>query len=258
MKLHLSPLLIPLAAAAVWTHTAPQLAAAYASVTAHEVAHLLAALCIGLKPASITLSPFGAHLMLKNKIVRSLADEVILYAAGPLLNGIVAAVCAYLGSTDLYRINAALMLINLMPVPPLDGGIILKRVITYNAGIRASERVSTAISVTAAAVFLAAAVYGAYIGALNPSMFIMSLFLFGTAATGHELYNVDFISGLTAKKRTNRARLVVIRNERDHMDVIKGISPAYTTIAAVRDSSGRLRLVDETELIAEDKIYFFN
>ncbi|MBQ3425566.1 MAG: site-2 protease family protein [Clostridia bacterium] len=249
MRVHLSPLLIPLAAVAVWTHTASQLTAAYMSVTVHELAHLLAALCIGLCPDSITLSPFGAHLILKNKIVRSIADEIILYAAGPLINGIIAAVCAIMGFTGLYRINAALFIINILPVPPLDGGIILKRIIAYRLGLNISERVCAAISFTAGAVFFAMALYGAYTGAINPSMFIMAIFLFGSAVTGRELYNVDFISGLSAKKRSNRVKIVVIRDQRDRFAAVRGISPAYTTIGLSRSPDGDIRLIDEPELI---------
>lgn len=249
MKLRLNPLLIPLAAVAVWTHTAQQLASAYASVTVHELAHLLAALCIGLNPESITLSPFGARLALKNKIVASVADEIILYAAGPLLNGIIAAVSAYLKMDGIYRINTALMLMNLLPVPPLDGGMIMKRIISVRFGIRAGERVCTCVSVTAGTTFLAAALYGAYRGVLNTSMFIMVIFLFGSAVTGHELYNTDMIMGISAKKRSNRAKLIVIRDARDRIDAIKSISSSYTIIAAERTPSGTIRFIDETELL---------
>ena len=249
MKLRINPLLIPLAAAAVWTHTAPQLATAYASVTAHELAHLLAAVCIGLAPESITLSPFGARLKLKNKIVPSLADEIILYAAGPLLNGILAAVSAYLKIDGIYRINTALMLMNLLPVLPLDGGMITKRVISGRFGIRAGEHVCTGMAVTIGTVFLAAAIYGACNGVINPSMFIMVIFLFGSAVTGRELYNTDMIMGISSKKRSNRVKLVIVRDDRDRIDAIKNISPSYTIIAAERTASGTIRLIDESELI---------
>ena len=249
MKLRLDPLLIPLAAAAVLTHTAPQIAVAYASVAVHELAHLAAALCIGLRPESITLSPFGARLRLKNKIVRALTDEIILYAAGPLVNGIIAAVAAYLKMEGIYRINAALIFMNLLPVPPLDGGIIIKRIISVRFGKRVGECVCSCMSFTVGAVFLAAAIYGAYCGTLNLSVFIMVIFLFGSAVTGRELYNTDMIMGLSSKKRSNRAKLVMLRDDRDRLDAIKRISPSYTIIAAERTASGAIRLIDETELI---------
>lgn len=249
MKLRLDPLLIPLAAVAVLTHTAPQITIAYASVAVHELAHLAAALSIGLRPESITLSPFGARLRLKNKIVRSFADEVILYAAGPLLNGIIAAVAAYLEFDGVYRINAALIFMNILPVPPLDGGMITKRIISARFGKRVGERVCACMSFTVGTAFLAVSIYGAYRGTLNPSMFIMVIFLFGSAVTGRELYNTDMIMGLSSKKRSNRAKLVMLRDDRDRLDAIKSISPSYTIIAAERTASGAIRLIDETELI---------
>ena len=52
----------------------------------HETAHLAAAMTIGLKPSHMVFYPFGVNLRLKNKSVGSVADEIILYAAGPLAN----------------------------------------------------------------------------------------------------------------------------------------------------------------------------
>ena len=49
---------------------------AYSVMALHETAHLLAALAIGLKPESITFSPFGLHLSLRCKIINSVCDEM--------------------------------------------------------------------------------------------------------------------------------------------------------------------------------------
>ncbi len=47
---------------------------------------MIAAMAIGLKVSDMTLYPFGVNLKLKNKMVYSLADEIILYLSGPLFN----------------------------------------------------------------------------------------------------------------------------------------------------------------------------
>lgn len=49
----------------------------YAVMILHELAHCLAAVCIGLKISHIDFYPFGVNLKLKNKLVYSLADEKI-------------------------------------------------------------------------------------------------------------------------------------------------------------------------------------
>ena len=50
---------------------------AYSVMALHETAHLIASICIGLKPESITFSPFGVHLRLRCKIINSVSDETI-------------------------------------------------------------------------------------------------------------------------------------------------------------------------------------
>ncbi len=248
VKLKISPLIIPLAAAAAFMHYVPQLAAAYAVMTAHECAHLIAALCIGLRPDTLSLSPFGAHLTLKNKIIRSMSDEIILYGAGPLLNGILAVLFLRLGVTDMYRLNTALMIINLIPVPPLDGGVILKRILSARIGKAAAERMLAAVSVILSAVFFAAAVCGLVTGAVNLSMFIMAVFFMGNAVTGHELYDTDLAVGLTGKKNTNRVRIVLINDDYSVLDAVKSISPEYTTVALM-EQGDTVKLIPERELI---------
>ena len=62
----------------------------YMIMTVHELSHLLAAVCIGLKPSRVVFYPFGVNLKLKNRIIYSVSDEVILYFAGPLSNIVMA------------------------------------------------------------------------------------------------------------------------------------------------------------------------
>ncbi len=249
MKLHISPLIIPLAAAAAATGSAQVLLTAYISVALHELAHLAAAACMGLRAESVSFSPFGAHLTLKNKIVRSVSDEIILYGVGPLANGAMALLGTYFGNDMLYKINIGLMLINIMPVLPLDGGVIAKRILSYHIGQRAARRILTVFSVITGISFLTAAVISFYKGHINPSMFIMAVFLMGNAVTGRELYDIDFISGLSAPKRTDRARLVVIDDHHTMLDAARQISPRYTVIAAQKDDSGNITLISEQDII---------
>lgn len=248
IKFHISLLIVPVAAIAAFTGCVPQFVCAYAVMVLHECAHLIAAMCIGLKPDTFCLSPFGAHLTLKNKIVRSLSDEIILYASGPLLNGVLAVVCLYLGFHALYRMNTALMLMNLLPVMPLDGGVILKRILSRSIGKSAAEKILTSISVICSLLFLAAAIYGWYIKRLNISMFIMTVFFMGNAVTGKELYDVDFISGLSGNKKTNRVRVVMVDDKHSMLDAARMVSAAYNTVALVKEA-GQYKLISEEDIL---------
>ena len=107
------------------------LALSYAIMTVHELSHLLAAVCIGLKPSRIVFYPFGVNLKLKTRMIYSISDEVILYFAGPFSNVIMALLAVFLDfpmKEEFYIQNIALFILNMLPIIPLDGGVILKKV----------------------------------------------------------------------------------------------------------------------------------
>ncbi len=242
MKIKISPLTFVLIAVSVVTKQVELLFITYIIMTVHELSHLLAAVCIGLKPESISFAPFGVHLTLKNKIIRGFADEIILYSAGPLVNAVFAVISIRMGWYDLYKINTALFLMNMLPVVPLDGGIILKRVLSYKIGKSTSDRIMRTISAVLSVSFLTLAIVGVCKGYINPSLFVMAVFLTGNLITGNELYNVDFINGISnEKKRNNKTKLVIVDENNSLLKAAENISPAYTTVAIVTDKEGRVR-----------------
>jgi stage IV sporulation protein FB len=252
MRLKINPLTVLLLAAAAYTGNLLNYILAYAVMAAHECAHLIAALCIGLKPDSITLAPFGVQLRLKNKIVRSLADEIILYSAGPLLNAVLAVIMLITGHITLYRMNTALMIMNLLPIIPLDGGVILKRIISNKFGKHTSQIVLKCVSVCFCMVFFILTAASIYRGTINFTMLIMLFFLFGNFITSQELYDVDFINALSSKKRTNKARLVIIDDKNTVLNAAKQISTENTIIGAVIDKNGKVsNLLSEEEIIEQ-------
>lgn len=242
MKIKINPLTAVMILIAVIAGETELLMVTYLVLLLHELAHFAAAVCIGLKAESITFSPFGVHLTLKNKIVRSFSDEIILYAAGPLINGIAALICIRLGEMRLYRINTVLFILNLIPAVPLDGGIILKRILSRKIGGNEAERAMKRVSAVFAAALLALAVTGAVRGYVNPSLFAMAVFVIGNFITGNELYNVDFINGVSCgEKKNNKARLVIVDEVNPLIRAAEKISPAYTVVAAVTDRDGEIK-----------------
>ena len=119
------------------------LCASYVLVFLHELAHLLAALFIGLKPYRIVFFPFGVNLKLKNSIIGALSDEIILYMSGPLLNAVLAILSIFFVKNQYFNLfyynNLGLFLFNILPILPMDGGILMKKILTARVGRRRSE-----------------------------------------------------------------------------------------------------------------------
>ena len=127
----------------------------------HELGHLLAGILMGMKPEKIELMPFGVSISFKikveeyNKKIKKgnmLEIKKILVAlAGPLTNFIIIVIASNI-NIDLFKAliiiytNFLIMIFNLLPIYPLDGGRILKGILHINFGIQKSEFYTNIIS----------------------------------------------------------------------------------------------------------------
>lgn len=183
----------------------------YAIMLVHELSHLAAALCIGLKPSYIALHPFGVNLKLRNKFVYSLADEIIVYLAGPMSNILMAlaALLCYIHFQQewlklFYWSNLMLFIMNLTPVVPLDGGIILKKFLSHRLGYKAAGLIMVIVSVSLVLFFISLSIYLIWHCAFNFSVVFLCVFLIGNIFTQKEKYNIDFVKELMFYKEKGK------------------------------------------------------
>jgi stage IV sporulation protein FB len=115
----------------------------------HECGHIFYAEKLGYECQKITLMPYGAAALCNIEGI-TLSDEVKLALAGPLVN---AALCVgivalwwffpetYAYTDTLLYANLGMLLLNLLPAYPLDGGRILRCLIQKWFGEKASNLV---------------------------------------------------------------------------------------------------------------------
>ena len=127
----------------------------------HELGHLVAGILMGMKPEKIELMPFGLSVSFKinineyNKKIKkgnNLETKKILIAlAGPLTN-LIMILITYRLKIDIIKsmliiyTNSLIMIFNLLPIYPLDGGRILKGILHISFGKRKSEKYINNIS----------------------------------------------------------------------------------------------------------------
>lgn len=121
----------------------------------HELGHLLIGLILGMKPERLEIMPFGLSISFKikpeeynQKIKKGNIFEfkkLVVAAAGPLTNFFIIIIVNYLKidmlkSLIIIYTNFLIMIFNLIPIYPLDGGRILKSVLHIFFGIQKSEQ----------------------------------------------------------------------------------------------------------------------
>ncbi len=131
--------------------------AAFGCVLLHELGHALAARMYRIDTADITIYPIGGVARLE-RMPHSAGPELVIALAGPAVNvaiamvlGIFTGVLAAVGEwplwmamTQLFWINVGLAAFNLLPVFPMDGGRVMRALLTGWVGrVRATTIAAT-------------------------------------------------------------------------------------------------------------------
>lgn len=127
----------------------------------HELGHLMAGLLMGMRPEKLELMLFGVTVSFKinvkeyNKKIKKgnalEAKKIMVAFAGPITNLIIILIMCNLSldiekSLIIIYTNFLIMIFNLLPIYPLDGGRILKGILHINLGKRKAEKYVNNIS----------------------------------------------------------------------------------------------------------------
>ncbi len=236
-RIYINPLTVVLFVFCYINRQLEMLAVTYAIMLIHETAHLLAALYIGLLPSHIVIEPFGVNLRLKNQIVYSIYDEILLYMAGPIVNIVFAfigmIINRYVANIWLFDFavkNFALFAINILPILPLDGGVILKKIIISSIGRKNGE---CAMRIISGAMVCALTTLSAVLmlkSEFNFSVVFLCVFLIMNIFVQKEKYNIDFVKELMFYKKKSgeykdkRVRLMAVSED----DSIRSAAEKFT------------------------------
>jgi Zn-dependent protease len=149
------------------------LCAVFGCVLLHELGHALMARRFGIGTVDITLYPVGGVARLK-RMPRAPGAELLIALAGPAVNFAIAAVLGVLlfaGSAvfgfglsfaslpvELLVINLGLGLFNLIPAFPMDGGRVLRALLSIPFGRARATQVASTVGQALAVLFAVAAV----------------------------------------------------------------------------------------------------
>lgn len=191
----------------------------FSAVLFHELAHMLMAIGLGYKVKQVELLPFGAVARIDNLADAGAASEIMIAAAGPLASMALAVLC-YSGINgtgswqDIFQfygeVNLMLALFNLLPALPLDGGRILRALLSRRRDYRDATTIVVTIShgITCMLVIFAGMGYWLY-NTINLTMLVAAGFLLFTSRTETKLAGFRAMRILAGKKAELIARRIM-------------------------------------------------
>jgi Zn-dependent protease/predicted transcriptional regulator len=163
-------------------------AALFACVVLHELGHALAAARYGVKTKDITLLPIGGVARLLRMPEKPI-EELVVAIAGPAVNVVIAGLLYLMGARlpfnvrdphvleqggfldRLLLVNLFLVLFNLIPAFPMDGGRILRSLLAMTMNYGSATRIAATIGQLIAIAFV-------FIGLMiNPFLILIGLFV---------------------------------------------------------------------------------
>jgi Zn-dependent protease/CBS domain-containing protein len=150
----------------------------FACVVLHEFGHALAGKAFGINTPDITLLPIGGVARLE-RIPDEPVQELVIAAAGPAVTALIA-LGAFIGGGSwdyppttqtsipdlLLTMNVVLLLFNLLPAFPMDGGRVLRALLATHMSYARATQVAATVGQGFAFVF-------GFIGLLNPNWFML-------------------------------------------------------------------------------------
>jgi Zn-dependent protease len=159
----------------------------FVCVVLHEFGHALTARQFGINTRGITLSPLGGIAQL-DRMSQKPWEEFWIAIAGPLVNVAIAIILGigllwsyYLNpafaATQIFQflsvllaMNIGLVVFNLLPVFPMDGGRVLRAILSHSMGHLQGTRIAVGIG-TGLGILMG------FAGFYNPMLFLIALFV---------------------------------------------------------------------------------
>jgi Zn-dependent protease/predicted transcriptional regulator len=186
--------------------------ALFGCVLLHEFGHALTAKRYGIRTRDITLLPIGGIARLE-RLPENPRQELWVTLAGPAVNVVIAGVLFLILSRGypmdqflqvrmlegdfllrLMQVNVFLGVFNLLPAFPMDGGRVLRALLSMKLGRTRATRVAANIGQGMAILFGIAGFFG------NPILIFIAIFVYlGAEAEAQAIETTSLIGGLTVR-----------------------------------------------------------
>ncbi len=252
-------------AAAAFFLPVDQLLMVMLAMLIHEGGHLVAMKLCRVKNCTVEWTPLGFVADTAGYGILSPGRQLLISLAGPLASGIAEGICwvlagAQKSAAQMLTVNTAILLMNSMPVLPLDGGRALLAICRMLGIHRAGQRVLLCASCLLAAGITCLGLYGITQGVLNPTLLALGPYLAYAAkqsAVGSGVESVCLLEERAVRKQgMYRAETWVSVGQPDRLSMLKAVTGCprrkYLMVYNVSSHSGHvLEEISEKQMIVK-------
>ncbi|GMA52363.1 peptidase M50 [Alicyclobacillus contaminans] len=233
-------------------------------VMLHELGHAAMADHLGYVVEEVSLLPFGGVAKLGyGSLGFRPRHEALIAVAGPLVNVALSALAFGMHALgwwthafyiQVVELNLWIVVFNLLPGLPLDGGRVLRAARSRTIGYEQATREAYQVAIWIAVVLLCAGALSLWVGYPHLGMVILGLFLLTSAFVGRRDTGMDTIRFLDAKRKAGPSpepvRALAVPATATVRDVVRQFAPDRYHMVYIRDEEGVVRaVVEEDELI---------
>jgi stage IV sporulation protein FB len=235
-----------------------------ASMLLHELGHLFAALLLMKKVYAVKILPIGFNI-LADESGCSLRESLLIYLGGPVVNILLFISCLlinsyYLPKTDnmlfFIWINLYLSALNMIPILPMDGGRILRNLLSGKTGIFFANNIMRWISGFFSVLIILLGILQLYYSSYNFSLLAIGAYLLffvksdNMEAAIMNIKQIIYRRSRLLKKGIYPARhLVVIQSTFLHTVVQSMDFDRFHIIHVLNDKMKLVRTFSEQELM---------
>lgn len=207
---------------------APQFLSVTAIAVIHEGAHAFCAYFCGCENLKFKIQPWGVCMTCD--AIKNAKKELIIALAGPASNFFLLLFSGLIDSNEFYFANLFMLVINLLPVYPLDGGRILEAILKSEFSSDFVHIMLRVCSVIVTIIILISGSYLFYKTKINFSVLLIALFL---------SFSCDRDMCAKERKTISKAKHYLVEGSNSADIVLKMNGDKNNAVFDITDVSGR-------------------